>query len=147
MIGWKPEEDKILRERWPMTVNNNLEEKARLEKAFGKKWGTIWKRAQRLGLTGHVGKGAPAKVAHRWTVQEGEKLFSLTERMAQPKELLDAFPGLDLKEIMAEADRISCDICYLRNRETLMKSIDMKLNVDLDLNLNIRSVNVQMGKA
>ena len=145
-MPWDFDMDEKLRQLWPVT-----KDKSSLEKIFGLKEGTIWLRAKSLGLTSkrkpNNNKPKIEKIKKitkkKWMSEDIERLYKLTTEKVPPRELMNAFPGLNLSDIIEEADRVSCDTCYLKNRETLMKSIDVMVNVNLDLDLNIRSVKVR----
>jgi len=128
MIGWKPEEDDKLRQVYGKIGKDEL------ENLFGRKKQAIWLRAKRLGIA----QGKSPK--RHWSVKEAELLFSLTKRMADPKEIAAAFPGVAMDEILTEAERIECDICYLKNREVIRRSVDVI--IDLDMTLNFKNVRV-----
>ena len=128
MTGWTPEEDGKLRQTWGKTDHPGL------EVLFGRKYQAIWLRAKKVGLV----KSHPAR--RHWSVKEIEKLFEMTKVMASPKELAQAFPGVALDEMIIEADRVGCDICYLKNRELIRRSVDVI--IDLDLTLNFKRVNI-----
>jgi len=105
-----------------------------LEREFKRKYAAIYFRAKSLGIA----HGRQKKKA--WSVESLELLFSLTKNMASPKELQMAFPGIEFSDILEEAKRSECDICYLINREQIRKSVDVI--VDIDLTLNIRKLEV-----
>jgi len=128
MIGWKPEEDDKLRQAYGKTGTEEI------EKMFGRKKQAIWLRAKKLGIV----QGKSPK--RHWSVKEAELLFALTKRMADPKEIANAFPGVPMDEILREAERIECDICYLKNREVIRRSVDVI--IDLDMTLNFKNVRV-----
>ncbi len=130
---WQVREDRELKSLWGKV------DKREIEKRFNRKFGTVWLRAKFLGLT----KGRGQLVAkHSWKQDELEKLFQLTSKMASPAELRKEFPGIEIQDIIKEADRIECDTCYLKTREVFRKSVDVIVDVDVDLNFNIRKVGV-----
>jgi hypothetical protein len=134
MIGWKPEEDDKLRQVYGKTSREEL------ENLFGRKKQAIWLRAKKLGLIKVSGR---VSGRHRWSTAELEKLYQMTMVMSSPKELALAFPGMGMDEIIIEAEKTGCDICYLKNREVLKRSVDVI--IDIDLTLNLKTVAIKMG--
>lgn len=124
-MAWTIGEDQRLRELY------SKGDKDLMTKEFGRKWGTIWLRAKKLGLTRLRGS-----VVKKWSVDDLEKLFDLTEKMADPKDIARQFPGVPMDEIFREAEKIGADICYMRNREVIRKSIDIVVDAVLVLNIN-----------
>ena len=88
-LAWRPEEDAIVRDRYPdydRTVQA-LPHRSRRAVAH---------RAMRLGV---------AKKLHVWTAAEVVRLRGAISRNATNRELLALFPGLRLRQILAAAYR------------------------------------------
>ena len=130
MLGWLPVEDEDLKQMYGKSS------KAELESRFDRKYQAIWLRAKKLGLAKSQAKGK-----HRWSEKELDRLFTMTKGMADPKEIAKAFPGVAMDELIAEAEKIGCEINYLKNREVIRRSVDVI--VDLDLTINFAKVSVR----
>lgn len=95
LLEWTPEEDKYLKEHYPVSPQQQIEQH------IGRTWSAIQKRATnvlRLQRKGLVKKG-------QWTEEEQESLIKLCHEKASPEEIQEALPNRSWQSIYAQVTR------------------------------------------